>query len=202
MLHTKSDALSSAMRAMVLRKWPARLVGALIPLVKDLNAVSADGGCLFEALIGMDDQRIVELMLLSNWNPASTAASGWASPTIAVDRNALKSLVALLHGGVSPDIRNVNQTTALMIAGRQNNLAAMALLRAAKANPDLQDKDGWTAAHWTVHKGRHDTMKALEQLRAMGANLFARDIHGQTCFDLESDCSVEVHALGRRLPPV
>jgi ankyrin repeat protein len=180
-------ARRTALAWMARRRLPALLVCKLISRVRDLNTLFEDGSSLSEALVALDDKRVIETLLRSDWDPAVQAVSGWAAPTVAADLDALEALKAMIAGGVSVDLPNSNLTTALMIAGRQTNLRMVRALLEAGAKPNLQDKIGFTAAHWTVHKNRSGMVAVLEALKGFGANLWLRDFSGRSCFELDHD---------------
>lgn len=181
------------------RRWTRPLLRRLLPFARELNGLTADGRSLSELLVGLNDALVIKALMRTSWDPASPAVSGWTAPTVACDMDALDSLRAMLAAGVSPDVRNTNQTTALMIAARQNKLEHMEMLLEAKAAPNLADRQGWTAAHWCVHKNRPLTIEVLEKLRSHGADLLLEDLGGRTCFDLDSDYGEQLQALRESL---
>ncbi|ABM96844.1 ankyrin repeat domain-containing protein [Methylibium petroleiphilum] len=191
-----AEAQRAALLWLVGSRAPVPLLCAVIPRLGDLTGVNTDGNSVSEVLVGLNDERVMAALLRSRWSASSQAISGWTAPTVAVDRNALRSLELMLRSGVSPDLRNGNQTTALMIAARQNNLEAMKHLLRAGAKPDLADRQGFTAAHWAVHKDRPLTLKVLSMLRRHGADLLTVDVHGRTCFELASSYAAELQRLG------
>lgn len=181
------------------RHFPPLIIRAAIPVAGGLNVANEHGSSLSEALIALNRSDVIAAMLHAGWKADSAGTSGWTAPTVACDLSAYVALDSLLGFGVSPDLRNKNHTTALMIAGRQNNLQAARTLLTARANPDLADCQGWTAAHWTVHKDRPQTLEMLELMHEFGADLETVDEHGRTCFELDSSRSSTLLALRERL---
>lgn len=90
------------------------------------------------------------------------------------------SLVAeLLKQGADPGLANQDGVTPLMMAAYKSNLGVVRQLAAHPATLDRQDRNGWTALHYTVRNeaGRKDgvPVKIAEHLLDRGAQVALLD---------------------------
>ena len=86
----------------------------------------------------------------------------------AVESNKTHRVKDLLMEGANPDVRDLQNETALMLAARNKNPELGRLLLEAGANPDLRNKYGETATMLACYYGQLDLVK---QLYAKGAKI-------------------------------
>lgn len=79
----------------------------------------------------------------------------------AVEDNKIHRIRDLLTKGASPDARDLQSETALMLAARNKNPEMGGLLLEAGANPDLRNKYGETATMLACYYGQLDLVKRL-----------------------------------------
>ena len=92
-------------------------------------------------------------------------------------RNDLEGLAAALIRGEDPNEADRGGMTALMVAAREGQSAAMQILLDHGADTDRQDHDGFTALHFAAQENAED---CAELLLRMGAGVDIRDKHGNT----------------------
>lgn len=91
-----------------------------------------------------------------------------------MEREALRSMGAVLRGGVNPDARDEEGRTALMYAAEAGRPARVALLLRAGANPHLQAVDGVTPIMLAAASG-HDHIVDLLSRAGSDANASTHD---------------------------
>jgi ankyrin repeat protein len=89
---------------------------------------------------------------------------------------------ALLNKGVNIDATGRNHHTALIAATYGGNDDVVILLLQHKANPNVKDDNGWTAAHYAAMKGAPNHV--LHAFASAGADFTIKGRDGKTPGDL------------------
>lgn len=127
------------------------------------------GGCapnLFFAAKA-NDVKLIKKDLANHQSPDATGPYNRTPLWEAAYLGHYEAVQALLDGGANPDIaESHHHQTPLILATRggrvkENNYAVAHALLNAKANPNLQDDDGYTALHYAVESGQTDIIRDL-----------------------------------------
>lgn len=109
---------------------------------------------------------------------ALTAAVFWGRrDCVEVMLTTVRTAAGLGTTSVNMNVRNAKGRAALHIAARKGQVELLPLLLKAKADPDLQDTEGWTALHHAIFNGQSQAVEALLQ---GNATLMIKGIGGLT----------------------
>lgn len=130
---------------------------------------------------------LVESALEINESKAIAAKSN-EFVLLATRDNTLETLLEMLENGISPNVvHEIHKSTALMYAAQCNNLEIVKVLLGARptcANPNIQNKYGYTALFYTVCSGNLEIVDALLEA---GTNYDLQADDGDTALHLASN---------------
>jgi ankyrin repeat protein len=151
---------------------------------KATETIKAHGGLgLHDAALTNDVRRVEEMLQSAPWAVDLLSPDGWTALHLAAFFGADAAVLRLLALGASARImgRAFEQNLALhaACAGRRLGKQAMAQLIAATGDPDVPQKQGYTALAIAAGNGFAD---AVDELLAAGADR-ARKVAGKTAAD-------------------
>ncbi|CAM9679715.1 unnamed protein product, partial [Discosporangium mesarthrocarpum] len=103
-----------------------------------------------------------------------------AKAVIATKTGNLEDLESLLYDDLSPDTKDSNGNTLLLLAAQQGNKRILKFLLRKGATMNHQNLDGNTVLHFCTSLGRHDL---LEYLKSKGADDSLLNGQGLTCYE-------------------
>ncbi|GAB4819010.1 hypothetical protein N2152v2_006056 [Parachlorella kessleri] len=159
----------------------ALLSGLRVASLESLNQADAMGDTLLLGLVRSSTAKAVrQLLLVPGLDLNKGNARTGSTPLMAaVERRQLALLTALLDTQqVSLDAVDNRGATALLHAARKHDMAAMRLLLAVGADPNLGDAHGDTPLMALARGGQHKPIQEL--VKSYAAALEARDEDGMT----------------------
>ena len=147
------------------------------PLLAHLK--DSTGSTLLHRAVELNSKDLVDTFYESGVSYGARNADGETAATLAVKRQHLKALNALVQQPrFSPETPDLSGEFPLHIAVRNRDVKAISLLSLSRVNPDSRTRDGETAMHLAAAIG--DEAVLAELLRSTSPNLTVQDRKGRT----------------------
>jgi ankyrin repeat protein len=149
------------------------LVETLIAARADVNAKDNDDHTpLMYWVINSDSSDVIHSLIRCGADIAARDKGGWTALMYAAENGHTNCIDALIAAGSDASI-----STALILAARDDQPAAITTLIADKADKDATDSDGWSPLMYAAYHGH---IKSVDALISVGANVNVRGNSGAT----------------------